>query len=487
LSEASKFYAKSIGLVKKNIQALEKNKIKNFFSLRRTRKELQALQEGQLDVLNTSITGVTTGPKVVDKNNYPTYASQIQASYDMYMSKSEYGSEIYRGAVETRVALIGGEGLSIFSKKESTQEYIDKFLDLNKLHGSKLLTMITNGELEGKNLVLLKRRQKKSLLKEIDYIQVLSFPYYYYPYSIDSATAETDDIKKITYREKKDGSIGEEKTINKNEAVFVKLGGTEIDIIETTNRLHCILTDFENYSRAKYDLRKNGFLFGRYMPTWKFDKDDPAATRESKSIRNTLEGDNWSIGMGYAGTSEFALKGPDGEGVNVLIKDMLASVRNIAATAGIPIHWLSFPDLMSNRATAENLLEAVNLATKKERLIWEEAFREIIKKGMIMAIDAGYETNDIIGEFSVKLPLISLANLKALIEVWEPLWGSDVISLSTFRNMLPGINPSDEAKLIEKETEEAAKNSPLNNNTLNQTIGDLQDGEISTNANTGSD
>ena len=160
----------------------------------------------------------------------------------------------------------------------------------------------------------------------------------------------------------------------------------------------------------------------------------------------------------------------------MLLKDMLASLKAIATTTGVPIHWLSWPELMSNRATAENLLEVVNIATKSSRLIWEESLEDLIWKAMRHSVDAGIESANIMGDFQIKLPLVSLNNLKAIMDVWLPLVG-DVISMATFRNMLPGIDPETEQKLIEAERKKKAENSPFNNGVVDGILNDMQEGE----------
>ncbi|MDP4879928.1 MAG: hypothetical protein NWR36_08580, partial [Opitutales bacterium] len=43
----------------------------------------------------------------------------------------------------------------------------------------------------------------------------------------------------------------------------------------------------------------------------------------------------------------------------------------ISGATGIPIHYLGFTDLMSNRATAEDLAELVNVTTSHEREAWK--------------------------------------------------------------------------------------------------------------------
>lgn len=413
-------------------------------------KKLQALEEGSRDILNTSITDSMNIGKVVDKNNYKTYSSQVDAVYKMYNSEVDYGGELLRGIVDTRVIFIAGEGISIIANKKKTQKYIDKFMYLNKLYGSRLITMVQTGEMEGRNLLLLFPSKKEIFYNNeiIDgYIKVRSFSWWVNKYSIAYNALDTDEIKSIEYKEKKE--TGMNKNISPDKAVYIRLGGSEDNIEETPGRIHCVLTDIENFSRTKYDLRKNHHLFAKIMPYFKTQ-----TRQEAQAINNDVNGDQWEPGKGYAGTADFSLISPPLGALEAIRGEMLLYLKNVATTTGIPIHWLSYPELMSNRATAENLLEVINAATKKERLLWEEGIKEMIYKSMIMSIDNGLETNEIMGDFVVKLDQASISAIKALQEVWAPLQQLDAISMATLRSKMPGIDPEQEKKLIENEKKE---------------------------------
>ena len=104
----------------------------------------------------------------------------------------------------------------------------------------------------------------------------------------------------------------------------------------------------------------------------------------------------------------------------------------------------------------------MDLATKKERLIWIEKLKEIIRKAMILAVDSGIEgaVNDPDG-FELDLPIVSMEKMKALSETWLVLYQESLISRAEIQNKIPGIDPIVTNKQIEKEKEEALKNNPL--------------------------
>jgi hypothetical protein len=85
---------------------------------------------------------------------------------------------------------------------------------------------------------------------------------------------------------------------------------------------------------------------------------------------------------------------------------------------------------------------------------------------MTMAIDAGFESNDIVDDFDIKLPMLSIKKLEMVQQVWLPLWDAGLVSDDTMRNLVPGIDPIYEKKMLDKEKKERAKNSPFMNNAL---------------------
>lgn len=432
---------KYIAIKKNRIQAM--HPVKDYFKIKKETKKLQAIQEAGRDILNTTITSTESSTnQAVDKNNYKTYATQLDGIYNMYESASDYGGEICKGIVDTRVGFIVGEGVSVSCPKNpNTEKFIERFMNLNKLHGSRLLEFGQLSELEGKLLTVLSPDKANKTVK------ARSLPYYTNPYDVKYKSNDLDEIDKVVYKPKKKES--ETKSISGNSVVYIQTGGSGRYKQDATNRVHSVLTDIENFSRAKYDLRKNTHIFGRNMFNFQTDSMEAAA-----SINNAIQSKEWSIGRSYAGMAKLSLLEPSGSASEAIIKDMLIGLKTISMTTGIPIHWLSWPELMSNRATAENLIQVIVSATKKERLLFEEGFKEMFLKAIDIAIDSGIAKNDIKvdpEDLNVTLPIISLELLKQVSEIWIPLWQSGIISKDTLMNKLPSINAYAEKKALEKE------------------------------------
>lgn len=137
--------------------------------IKSTKLKIQATIEGANDVTNTYITQQVTTEKIIDKNNYTNYPSQLKAIYDMYEGKANYGVELVQAIIYTIAVFIAGEGVSAFSKNPETQKYLDKFIKNNKLESFGILGKVETGLLEGKNLLILtpikKEKEGESFIK----------------------------------------------------------------------------------------------------------------------------------------------------------------------------------------------------------------------------------------------------------------------------------------------------------------------------------
>jgi len=332
---------------------------------------------------------------------------------------------------------------------------------MNKLQGSNLLAFLLTGELEGKNLLILNPIKVKNtgvitgnenIDQEKSYVQVTEFLWVDNQYTVVMDNNNPEKIKTIKY--KKNKTDAEDQEIKSDKAVYVRLGGTKRDINQTTHRMHRVLTQCENASRAGYDLRMNGHLFGKIKPVWTFDFKDQNADVNVKAVSKNVNSKDYDIGSGYVGTGDFKYVTPPGDGVNVLLKDIIENLRWIATNSGIPIHWLSYPDLMSNRSTADNVTRMMEYSTKKDRLIWEEAFKEIIEKAMIIAVESLGADNEILkGDFEIKLPLIDMDKAIEMIKELFVLVQANIIPDTYLLNRLPGADPQQMRADIEAQKE----------------------------------
>jgi len=428
---------------KSNLSKLQKRPFMNRNKIKQEKYTIQSLEEGQAeDVLTTSVTGTGTRiTPVVDKNNFATYSKQVHDINEMYNCRTDYGAEFLRSAIDMRVAFIMGGGVSIHTRDKQVSKWIADFLNCNKLQGSKLLDIGTIGEMEGKCLLTLYPDKKMQKMK------VRNYSWYCVPYDVKMDEKNNDKIKDITYQKNKNEAASQ--LVKPEDSVYVKLGGSPDRINRTPPRIANVLTDIDNVSRAKYDLRKNNHLFGRVTPYFETQDD-----KHAKTLHDRIEALSWKIGKAIAGTAKFSLVEPTGKGSDVLIQEMTNLIRIISTNTGIPLQWLAHPDILSNRAVAESMIETINAMTIKERMIWEESIKELIQKAMAKSFELGFIKWNKPDSFEVKLSLVSFALLKEIIETYIPLVDLGYISKDTIRSQIPGIDPYREKELIEEETED---------------------------------
>ena len=123
---------------------------------------------------------------------------------------------------------------------------------------------------------------------------------------------------------------------------------------------------------------------------------------------------NWTIGKGIALVGDVKYLTPGLEALESLRGEMSLNIKLVSAIMGVPVHWLGWTDLMSNRATAETLSELVETLTKEIRLKVIEFISEIIRKAMLKSREFGDLENDV-DDYEIDLPQVTAEKIKELI------------------------------------------------------------------------
>ena len=159
---------------------------------------------------------------------------------------------------------------------------------------------------------------------------------------------------------------------------------------ETPPKTAFVLREIENLDKALWDWRKINKLFSAPTPViYAPDK------QTAKEINTWLDNENWRVGkMLILGGQDvkFELVGWDGDGYTTLKEETQALVKTISGTTGIPVHFFGYPELLSNRDTAENLGQLIDLSTSKERRTWIGAYEEVFQKAMVIS-NTAFGTN----------------------------------------------------------------------------------------------
>jgi len=232
--------------------------------------------------------------------------------------------------------------------------------------------------------------------------------------------------------------------------IYVRTGGDDANTSGPVTKVGVCLTDIENYDRAIKDMRRNNHIFARITPVFETEND-----LETQAVEKQIADLKWTIGKAWIGTTKLSYTTP-GQGAHENLETELKStIKTISSVTGIPVHWLGFVDLMSNRATATTLYEFIKNATISERIEWEMAIYNAIWKAQELYINAGgTELPRLDPDFQVRLPLIDFEGFAERIKAWSLAYADQAVSMDDYRNAIPGIDPMKTKKVIEQEQKE---------------------------------
>jgi len=418
--------------------------------------KIQATEGAESPVdLESLLTGQRLNDSGID-HIYSSYGAQVSETYSKYNGRATLGNWQTRAVIDTRTGFISGEGISVQAENEKTAKWIDDFLTYTRLKGTKFFNLVKGGEMSGKQLIVLIPD------KETKQIRVVRIPYYNNKAGslykvILKDNRDLDAIKDII--EEKDGA---KTSMKLKHFKYVRLGGDDTDVNETTTRTGLVLNELENYDRCLNGMRKNNHLFSKITPA--FETTDKNSTANLLSWISRVK---WKIGLVFAGTSKLYFPAPPTTAHDNYKSEMVTLAKAISATTGIPIHWLGHVEMMSNRSTAEELYEVINNATTIERSTWSESIYEIILKAQQLSIDNGFGQLSVVDkEFEVKIPLVNFSKIFNYVKALSTAFGDGVISIKDYQNMLPSIDPYKTQKNIEKE-------NSVNNESFAREIADL--------------
>lgn len=409
------------------------------------------IQDVQLTSLLTG--NIVTGSVKGLTNSYKNYNSQVLEIYKKYNGESDWGNAQTRALVDIRAAFIAGEGISISvnSKKESTSKFLEEFKKFNLLDGLNFLNWVKGGELSGQ--VLLQNKLVDVGGKTM--VKVIRRPYYpTYPNNyIAKRMPNSFDIHDVSYFYVQKDNLSNEEKIMTKDFVYIPLGGDDLLTRGPTPKIGIILTELENYDRALKDMRLNNHIMARITPVI-----TTKSKAETKDVKAFLNETKWKIGTAFIGTADFRYETPGTGAHDNLKSEMASTLKSISAVSGMPVHWLGWVDMMSNRSTADSLFEFINNATITDRVLWQSKLYELMVMAQVMYIDKGGPLiNEVDLDFEVKIPLINFNEFKSRVEALSMAFHDGAISMDDYRNYLPGVDPQQTAKAIKNEEKEQIK------------------------------
>lgn len=410
--------------------------------------------------------------KVYTGNYYKTYVGQVSALHNKYDLAADWGCMTLKNIVDVRAAFMIGRGIRVVKrasfKGDATREleWLRGFVKYNNIDEESPQDWAIGTELEGK--VLLRLRAVPNTDKKEDRIRVLYVPWQKQQYTVAADIPDyytyTDAFytgtQEFTTAPGKTKSVNTSFALTAEEFVYRRFGGSAYEINDTPPKSAFVIRHIEDLDKELWDWRKINNLFAAPTPVFEMETTDGA-----KKVQGRIDSKNWTIGKGIAiAGGKLVLVQADSGGSESIQKAAEADVQAISGATGVPVHFLGHPELLSNRATAENLLELIELSTGKERKIWVGAYEELFQKAILMHNEE-FHGNLNPEAVTAEIPFTSSQNLNTIEEVYLPMYVEGAMSLQQLLSYVAELDVEVEVERIkENKTNDLAANKQLAGN-----------------------
>jgi len=412
-------------------------------------------------LVKDSVLSLLDATTTYQSNLYPSYQSAVTEINRKYIGTADWGVLQTGSIIDLRAAFIVGDGVIITDKEPREEpsaelEWVEEFFKYNDLDREVVQEFAKEAEIEGKIALKLAVEEDKEEDEEVDekdkkwkvsvrFISWLDKKYKVIPNPLDYL-----DYQKLKW-DKTGQHEGE--TLDAKEFVYKKFGGRIMNPNEAAPKIMKCLPQIEGFDKALWDWRNINHIFAG--PVLYAKCVDGA---EVKLMLAAFDDKNFKLRKILAGTAEMSFIKLDVGGVDSLENEIANLAKVISGTTGVPVHWLGFVDLMSNRATAEDLINMINGATTKERQTWIGAYEEVIQKAIVMWNNAaekgmGKDRQLDPDKIKVDIPIITKMHYDRLEKIFLPAVIAGKISDEAFLAMIPGLDVTAEMER-KKEKEE---------------------------------
>jgi len=330
--------------------------------------------------ITTNTDSTSSSSYVGTPSKYNTYAKQVIALGKLYDNIADWGCMIGKNVIDMRTAFSVGEGVKVKKRAafegDATKElaWVKEFMRFNNLDEEMPQEYAKEAEIEGKVLLRL-------LVDEVGQnIRVVHVPWRKFNYEVYTPDYDFFNYTRVQYT----GSGASLVSFDLTSPFFVykRFGGSASEVNSTPPKTAFVLREIEDLDKAIWDWRKINRLFSAPTPVvCAPDK------QTAKEINTWIDGSNWRIGklLILGGLNvQFDLVGWKGDGYTTLKEETQALAKTISGTTGVPVHFLGYPELLSNRDTAESLIKLIELSTSKERRTWMGTYEELFQKAMVL-------------------------------------------------------------------------------------------------------
>ena len=408
------------------------------------------------------ITSWTQSTRIYKGNKYTSYSLAVSAINKKYKGIADWGCLLTGNIIDVRAAFTIPRGLDVIKESGDDVElelaFVKEFMNYNLLDKHIPMEFEKESELDGKILLALipdpgyewtadingKTKKMKGMIK------VRFMPWSTYKYIVKTDSNDYLDYTSIEYKEP---NTGNPKSYKSPFFVYRMFGGRINDPNNPSMKIWKCLTQIDSLSQALRDWREINNLFAAPILGLQCEsKEDVTEAQEGMDNMNL----RLRKVLAYYGDLKYI--GPSMAGVQSLMDEIITLAKMISGSTGVPVHFLGLPDLMSNRSTAENLMELIWASTVKEREIWNSAYNELLYK----AIDIFNSMQE--GRTPLKQEMIGIEIINVTSEQWKylekvylPLYQEGAITLDYLLLQIPGLDIEEEKRRREFEEKDELK------------------------------
>lgn len=356
----------------------------------------------------------------------------------MYAGEAQHGSIPCQAVVNFNRSFQMASGLVVLAEdREAAAEemsIVQDFLDFNDLTEERLLDLGAENELSGQVLFRFAwdEAARHVLLWPVSLLETR--------YRVEYADALT--LKHaVLYPDSE-----QQTTVPAEELVYIKFRAHWNAPHGTPTPMGCV-AQMENVSKALEDLRRINHLFAHPTPVLNV-LDDRIQAVETQ-IANT----NWKIGQSLVlGADEsYKLAELGGTGAEYLLKEIQVLMQQISALTDVPVHFLGYPELLSNRSTSEDLFEGPVKRAQADQRVWIGGFEELLAK-VLPLYSAGLGRTLDPEAVAIAFPPIRQGNMADVLQAWTAVRSARNISLRTYLEKIGIADPDEEIRLMQEES-----------------------------------
>lgn len=371
-----------------------------------------------------------------DSNNkYITREMQVSETLRKYRGQAVKGNILLGNILETRSAFTAGRGLSTNWEGVAEQEFIRQFFQVNRIKLAFIRQLARERGFEGQVLLVLQPHADR-----VPRVRFLSWWDSRY-----EVVASANDYTMISRVERAQGG-----DIPVGQIAFMRFN-TRLNSMVGKPLFAGILDKLEDLDDALIRLKTANKSASNPTPYWQFENEDDAA-----SFRDYLTATSWKMGTALAGSGIPSMIQMGYGSYTALTEEVTTLAKIISGHTAVPPHYFGFPELVGNRAVADDMSTAFVQIAETETEEWQSGFTDLIGKAMALRNEwTGDKLNHQGGEAMIEV--VSEEDFRRIAAIWLPLWLGGAITTPTFLSKIPTINETEEAAAIEADLIERAR------------------------------